>query len=341
MKILFISYTFYPNIGGVETVSELLSNKFVEFGHEIVLVTHTLLRDDDITKTFNFSVVRRPDLLTFLKLNAWSDIVFHNNISLNYFFQSFILGKPCVVAIHTWIRSASGRIRIIDIIKLNLLRFCKIISISKAIAETLYCPSIIIGDPYQERLFKIDSSFERSLDIVFLGRLVSDKGVDILLKAISILNNKSIYASLTIIGDGVERQNLENQVDELSLRSQVTFTGAMSGDELVQLLNRHKIMVIPSLWNEPFGVVALEGIACGCIVVGSEGGGLKDAIGSCGVTFPNGDHSALATILLNLLSNCKYLRSFEAYRENHLYQHSSHYVAQRYINVLKDVSNKK
>ena len=44
-----------------------------------------------------------------------------------------------------------------------------------------------------------------------------------------------------------------------------------------------------------FGVVALEGIACGCVIVGSEGGGLEEAIGPCGVTFPN--------------SNCNYCRA--------------------------------
>ncbi len=42
------------------------------------------------------------------------------------------------------------------------------------------------------------------------------------------------------------------------------------------------------------GIVALEGIACGCVVIGSQGGGLKDAIGNCGLTYPNGDVAALA-----------------------------------------------
>ena len=61
----------------------------------------------------------------------------------------------------------------------------------------------------------------------------------------------------------------------LGLERQVEFTGVLQGETLVRTLNAHRIMVVPSRTPEPFGVVALEGIACGCVVVGSEGGGLS------------------------------------------------------------------
>jgi glycosyltransferase involved in cell wall biosynthesis len=52
----------------------------------------------------------------------------------------------------------------------------------------------------------------------------------------------------------------------------VDFVGTKTDHELVKLLNTHQIMVVPSLWNEPFGLVALEGVACGCVLsVPSEG----------------------------------------------------------------------
>ena len=75
------------------------------------------------------------------------------------------------------------------------------------------------------------------------------------------------------------------------------FVGGKFGDELATLLNQHRIMVVPSRWPEPFGLVALEGIACGCAVGGSEEGGLKEAMGPCGISFKNSDYSSLAAAL--------------------------------------------
>ena len=89
-----------------------------------------------------------------------------------------------------------------------------------------------------------------------------------------------------------------------------------------------------SRWNEPFGVVALEGIACGCVVVGSSGGGLPEAIGPCGVTFPNGDVRALAEALMKCVGNeCPYVQ-YSVITAAHLRHHEASTVAQAYIHVF-------
>jgi glycosyltransferase involved in cell wall biosynthesis len=130
--------------------------------------------------------------------------------------------------------------------------------------------------------------------------LVSDKGASVLLDGVKLVNPKS---QLTIVGDGPERAALEKQAADLQLQAQVEFAGARHGEQLADLLRRHEILVVPSLWQEPFGIVALEGIACGCVVIGSAGGGLSEAIGPCGMTFPNGDARALADAIERLLSD--------------------------------------
>ena len=76
-----------------------------------------------------------------------------------------------------------------------------------------------------------------------------------------------------------------NKRRALSLAENVSFVGPKSGDGLAEILNQHQILVVPSRWAEPFGIVAVEGIACGCVVVGSVAGGLPEAIGGCGVNF--------------------------------------------------------
>ena len=83
----------------------------------------------------------------------------------------------------------------------------------------------------------------------------------------------------------------------------MTFTGVKRGSDLARFVARHRVMAVPSRWAEPFGIVALEGIACGCVVVGTSLGGLPEAIGPCGVTVPNADTSAMARALRLLLED--------------------------------------
>src|SRR5205085_1227541 len=96
----------------------------------------------------------------------------------------------------------------------------------------------------------------RWCDVVFqnnisLGRLVSDKGADVLLRALEILKQRKIPANLTIVGRGPEEENLRALVRELSLDQLVTFAGEKVGRELAELMNHHQFIVIPSRWPEP------------------------------------------------------------------------------------------
>jgi glycogen(starch) synthase len=183
-------------------------------------------------------------------------------------------------------------------------------------------------------VFRLMPAINREKDLVFLGRLVSAKGVDVLLDALAELRRQGLTPGLTVIGQGPEEENLRTQAKRLGIEEQVVFAGAKFDDELARLLNAHKILVVPSRWQEPFGIVALEGIACGCVVVGSEGGGLKDAIGECGVTFPNGDVEALARALVELLVRPDVLMGFREHAAAHLARHGTEKVATEYLKVF-------
>ena len=130
----------------------------------------------------------------------------------------------------------------------------------------------------------------------FVGRLVSEKGmVDLLSRPCHLRTHAVCSPSLTIVGAGPEFTALQ----ELAARSEPRTTKSPlavrnATRRCANSFGSTKILVVPSRYDEPFGVVALEGIACGCVVVGSAGGGLPEAIGPCGLTFPNGDATALA-----------------------------------------------
>ena len=333
MRILVSSYTFHPSIGGIETVSDILCRQFVRLGHDVKLVTRTPGTEED---RFPFEVIRRPRMLNLRKLINWCDVYLQNNISLELAWPVLVSRKPWLVTHQTWISRADGQVSWKDRLKRRLLKSAIGISISKAVAEHAPTPTVIIGNPYREDIFRPITGVVRDQDLLFVGRLVSDKGVDLLIDAMGQLKAKGLTPQLSLVGSGPEESFLRTQVERLKLHNQITFMGSKSGDELARIMNAHRIMIVPSRWNEPFGVVSLEGIACGCVIVGSEGGGLKDAIGSCGLTFPNNNSTGLAVHLEHLLTGNGVLEKYRQFASEHLNSFKGIVVAQRYLRQFEE-----
>lgn len=332
MKVLVYSPFFYPSIGGLETVVSILAHEFVFQGHEVKLVSQIPATD---TKFFPFEVIRKPSLQKLKELTCWCDIYFQPNISLKGIWPLFIHPKPWVVSHNGWYTRVDGSFGWQDYLKHFAIRFATGISVSRAVADHVSTPSTVIPNPYQEDIFFEIPETTRDTELVFLGRLVSDKGVDLLLAALAHLKRLGLTPNLTIVGQGPEEPKLQQQVKELEMTNQVSFVGTKIEQDLAHLLNGHQIMVVPSRWQEPFGVVALEGIACGCVVVGSEGGGLKEAIGPCGVTFPNGDVQALTDVLAKLLTHPEARSQYRAMAQSHLAKHQKAEVAKAYLQVFE------
>ncbi len=334
MKILIYSPLFYPSVGGLETVISILAHEFVVEGHEVKLVSQTPATD---SKDFYFEVIREPSPKQLLKLTHWCDIYFQGCVSLKGLWPLIFISKPLVITHQTWYRSPDGTMNWQNYLKHIVTGFATNISASHALAKSIPAPSNVIPNSYREDIFYEMPEISRSQELVFLGRLVSDKGANLLLEALAQLKKMGLTPKLSIIGSGPEESKLRQQAKDLEIYEQVNFVGVKIEYELVKLLNAHQIMVVPSLWNEPFGIVALEGIACGCVVVGSEGGGLKDAIGSCGVTFSNGNVEKLTKTLFNLLTHPEQLTAYRESAKLHLAGHTSKAIAKAYLEVLEAV----
>lgn len=327
------SHGFYPAVGGIEAMSLMLARGFVAQGHQVKIVTHSPGSQLD---EWPFEVHRNSAGKNLLSLVKWCDVFFHNNICLQIAWPLLISRKPWIIAHHTWLSRADGSQGWQDRLKRFLLRFATNISVSQAIADQLSVKSVVIGNSYDDTLFRELPSVARDKSLVFLGRLVSDKGVDILLEALAELKRHDLQPELTIVGDGQEKAGLQNLAEDLGVTRQVNFVGRQSDEDLVRSLNSHRILIVPSRWNEPFGIVALEAIACGCVVVGSAGGGLRDAIGPCGRTFPNGDSQALSKVLSDLLSQPDEIKHLGNERDAHLSKHRQTCVTEAYLKVLEN-----
>jgi len=139
--------------------------------------------------------------------------------------------------------------------------------------------------------------------IAFVGRLVTTKGVRILFEAADILGQKNRPLELLIIGDGPERQSLEELARDSGLGSRVRFAGRLGGEQLEVELAGATVAVLPSLGGEVFGLVVAENMLRGLPVVASDLGALAEVLGDAGLTFRTGDAAELASAIESLLDN--------------------------------------
>jgi glycosyltransferase involved in cell wall biosynthesis len=116
--------------------------------------------------------------------------------------------------------------------------------------------------------------------IVSARRLVPRMGLDVLLEACACLEPDLLDRLVVLIaGDGPERGRLEAQATELGLEGRVRFLGPLSDEALVDAYCAATVCVVPSVALEGFGLVALEGLACGTPVVATDAGGLGATVG--------------------------------------------------------------
>jgi glycosyltransferase involved in cell wall biosynthesis len=128
----------------------------------------------------------------------------------------------------------------------------------------------------------------------YVGRLVSEKGLPVLLRACAILAEQGLPFHLKIVGDGPEREHLEALTAELGLRSHVEFPGAIPVEQIPRLLRGAIAVIIPSIWEEVAPLVAYEQLMHGRLAIVSDIGGLGEIVDGVGLKFPPGDAQALA-----------------------------------------------
>ena len=336
IRLLISANSFYPTVGGYEGVAFTIAHQLAARGHQIKVITFTPGEQD---AGLPFQIYRSPDVGTLLKLLRWSDIYMQNNVSFRLLWPILFHWRPLVIVHHGFYGSSRDTL---SRLKQLATLFSTNISVSKAVAESLPGKSHVALNPYRDDVFFRIPSIQKDRDLFFVGRIVSDKGIDILVEAMAKLRDRGLRPSLTVAGSGPEEPAIRRKVNELHLQKLVTFAGRITGEKLNVLLNAHKIMVVPTregngFRGEGFGVVALEGIACGCVVIGSACGGLPEAIGQCGRTFPNGDSSALAELLYELLAHPETWKDYFVHAKAHLDAHRPSVVADRYLEVLTQV----
>ena len=146
--------------------------------------------------------------------------------------------------------------------------------------------------------------------VAFAGRLVWEKGTDLLIQAFARILPDIPHARLWIAGDGPERANLETLATQLGIEASVDFLGMLPRDEMNRRFGVAWVQAVPSRWREPFGLVAAEALMRGTPALVSDSGGLAEIVehGVTGCRTPSGDLPALTETLRNMLRDPVRLR---------------------------------
>jgi glycosyltransferase involved in cell wall biosynthesis len=140
-------------------------------------------------------------------------------------------------------------------------------------------------------------------EIAYVGRLVAEKGLPVLLEAARLLKQGVEAFELILIGDGPERGPLEEWTRQSGLQNSVTFMGELTGPSLEQAVRRAAVLVMPSVWEETAGLSAIEQMMRGRPVIAAEIGGLSEVVGDAGLKFAPGDSQALASCIQRVIGD--------------------------------------
>ena len=210
MKICIFSRPFYPAVGGLEQIAKILAFEFSVAGFDVEVVTDTKNGGhDDIH--FPFKITRTSSMKERYRSFRRSDVVLFMNFSFAGVPVALLALTPIVLS-HHGIYNAQGSVirRFAEFAKRQLTRIFFNVSVSNYVARNLPGNSRVAPNAFDSNLFQYIPS-QRTSDFVFCGRLVSDKGADVLIDAFRIVLDCNPEAKLTIIGDGPELVALQDQ----------------------------------------------------------------------------------------------------------------------------------
>ncbi len=178
-----------------------------------------------------------------------------------------------------------------------------------------------------------------TLVISFVGRLVPEKGVDILLNAAAKLKGPWM---MKILGDGSERNRLEHTSQWLGIGGRVKFDEPIASTMIPHYLSGLDVLVLPSIsrrnWKEQFGRVLIEAMACGVITIGSRSGAIPQVIGSAGLLFEEGNVDDLQRQLQRLIDDVALRQTLrEAGRERVINHYTQSAIAHKTVEVYHAV----
>jgi glycogen(starch) synthase len=329
VRILHWTESFWPRIGGAEVFARLLARDSQRRGHECLVVTDTAAglppdgRVDGLAiKRFPFQAAlaaRDIDAVTSLGTRAkgllreFAPHVIHLHTAqpgaFFYLRAHRAVPVPSVFTTHDLVPS-SGRDSPLLAQVLGTAR--RVVGISSAmVARTIdafpeIAPRTVQITPGLPMPATSPSSLPWAPPVLLgIGRLTPEKGFDLFLRALPPLVRAVPDLKAVIAGDGPARAGLEVLASTLGIEARVRFLGWVEPEDIPGLIDGATAVVVPSRWQEPFGLVAVQAMQMARPVVAARIGGLPEAVRheETGLLVPPDDPDALGQALAYLLSH--------------------------------------
>lgn len=177
--------------------------------------------------------------------------------------------------------------------------------------------------------------------IVFIGNLLDVKGIDILIRAINILKNR-IPIYLDIYGDGKNKKEYQDTVNELGIGNIIKFKGLINNNVLPQYLKKYSFLVLPSRY-ETFGIVLIEAMACGIPVIATKVGAIPEIVASSevGILVEPNSPELLAKGIKNAINKDWNRELIINYAKKFSIKKTAREIEKVYDEILKDVENER
>ena len=305
----------------------------------VIVVTETPA-NPAFDKDLPFRVVRKPSWIELLRLLGQSDVVHLAGPALLPLLFCLVLRKRTVVEHHGFqaicpnglllyepmgtscpghfmagryreclkCNAQRGRWKSMKLVALTFLRRWLCNFVHANIAPTHWLESLlrlphtsVIWHGVRETGALPDRTPGQPPTFVFLGRLVTTKGVHLLIEAARELRKRGCALRIIIIGEGPERESLERLSQALGLRDVVDFVGHLSDRDVKEVLHIAVAVVMPSVAGEVFGLVAVETMMCGRPIIVPDRGSLAEVVGNGGLKFRADDVGDLAACMERLL----------------------------------------
>lgn len=330
MKVLFWSEQYLPAIGGVEVFGSALMRTLGPMGYSFAVVTCKPFRslpDEEIIEgvevyrfPFHPPIVERNLLemrrlcneISELKKRIDPDLIHMNTTLPSIFYHVHTMrqdDRPTLVTMHSPPIFLDGTPQLFT----QLVQAANVVTaVSDATREQLLTAVPGIADRTVTLHNGLDApdldptplSFD-PMHIVCAGRIVEDKGFDVALRAFRLFLGIHPSATMTIAGDGPERANLETLASDLRISESVNIPGWVDRGDVHALMNTATMVVMPSRWEEPFGLVALQAAQVARPVVATRVGGLPEVVvdGETGLLVQSENPEAMCSAMLKLVEN--------------------------------------
>lgn len=328
MRLLYWTELFWPYIGGVEVLSAKLLRELRKRGYEIAVVTSHAdmdlpdfeIHDGVPIHRFPFrQVLEERDPLGILRMRKaitrlreeFRPTITHVNFAgpSGYFHMTTAPrdAEPWILAIRSPLPTEYSDESLVT----RLLRGADWVTANsgavladahRAAPDIVGRSSVVYNGLDAPALEPTPLPFDPPR-VLCLGRLKHDKGFDTALEAFALLRRTVPDAHLTVAGDGPERATLEGMARSLGIADAVEFAGWVSPEDVPAEVNRSSVVVIPSRWEEPFCLVAVEAALMRRPVVATRVGGLVEVVAhqESGLTVRKEDPAAMAAAVEGLL----------------------------------------